>query len=116
MNKRLSGVDKSLNMPTNNSEGETSSSEAMEYLADERPSQELVISNLQEVKNRRNILVNALSTLNEREVYIIKERKLKDSPTTLDDLSQHFGISKERVRQIESRAFEKLQEYALSSI
>lgn len=115
MNKRLSGVDKSLNMPTNNSEGETSS-EAMEYLADERPSQELVISNLQEVKNRRNILVNALSTLNEREVYIIKERKLKDSPTTLDDLSQHFGISKERVRQIESRAFEKLQEYALSSI
>lgn len=115
MNKRLSGTDTSLNMPSSNTEGEKSG-EAIEFLTDNRPSQEIIVSNAQELKNRRNILFNALSTLNDREAYIIKERKLKDSPATLDDLSHHFGISKERVRQIECRAFEKLQEYALSAI
>lgn len=115
MNKRLSGSDSSLNMPAGSS-NDDNSSEVIEYIADKKPSQEIVLSNAQESAIRKKILLNALSTLNEREAYIIKERKLKDSPTTLDDLSHHFGISKERVRQIEARAFEKLQEYALSSL
>lgn len=115
MNKRLSGSDSSLNMPTGNRD-EENGSEAIEFIVDKAPSQELIISNAQETINKRKILQNALSRLNEREIYIIKERKLKESPATLDDLSHHFGISKERVRQIEARAFEKMQEYALSSI
>jgi RNA polymerase sigma-32 factor len=113
MNRRLSGPDMSLNVSVNNDDG-SSSAELIEYLPDANPSHELVIANSQEKSLRHKVLINALSTLNEREVYIIKERKLKDSPSTLDDLSHHFGISKERVRQIEARAFEKLQQFALS--
>lgn len=115
MNKRLSGVDMSLNMQSSNDDGDNIG-EAIEYIPDQNPSQELIISESQQKELRQNILLQAMSKLNDREAYIIKERKLKPSPTTLDDLSQHFGISKERVRQIESRAFEKLQEYALGNL
>lgn len=114
MNRRLSGPDMSLNVSVDNDDG-SSSSELIEYVPDSKPSHELVIANSQEKSLRHKILINALSTLNEREAHIIKERKLKESPSTLDDLSKHFGISKERVRQIEARAFEKLQQHALSA-
>lgn len=114
MNRRLSGPDMSLNVSVDNDE--SSASELIEHVPDSNPSHELVIANSQEKSLRHKVLINALSTLNEREAYIIKARKLKESPTTLDDLSNHFGISKERVRQIEARAFEKMQEYAVASV
>ena len=110
MNLRMAGGDISLNNPAYASEDE--GAEAIEYIPDRRPSHELVLAESQEKLIRHNILMRAMSKLNEREVHIIRERKLKEDPATLDDLSQHFGISKERVRQIETRAFEKLQEYA----
>ena len=113
MNLRLAGGDISLNAPAYASEDD--GAEVIEYIADARPSHELVMVEFQEKKLRHNMLTAALSNLNERELYIIKERKLKEDPATLDDLSQHFGISKERVRQIESRAFEKLQEQMLTA-
>lgn len=114
MNLRMAGTDISLNNPAYASEDE--GAEVIEYIPDARPSHELVLAESQEKLIRHNILVRAMSKLNEREAYIIKERKLKEDPTTLDDLSQHFGISKERVRQIETRAFEKLQEYATAVV
>lgn len=114
MNRRISEPDMSLNVSVDR-DGD-SSSELIEYVPDAKPSQELVVADSQEKQMRHKILINAMAQLNDREAYIIKERKLKDSPSTLDDLSKHFGISKERVRQIESRAFEKLQQYATSSI
>jgi len=114
MNKRLSGGDISLNSPAHYNEGD--SAELIEYIADNRPSHELVMEKSQEGNLRHNLLMKAIASLNDREAFIIKERKLKDEPATLDDLSQHFGISKERVRQIESRAFEKIQEYVISGV
>ena len=108
MNIRLAGGDISLNAPAYSSED--TGSEIIEYIADARPSHELVMAESQQKFLRHKMLTAAMSKLNDRELYIIKERKLKEEPTTLDDLSQHFGISKERVRQIESRAFEKLQD------
>lgn len=113
MNIRLAGGDISLNAPAYSSEG-GDSSEMVEYVKDSRPSHDIVMSESQEKLIRHKLLASALLKLNERELYIIRERKLKEDPTTLDDLSQHFGISKERVRQIESRAFEKLQAEMLS--
>ena len=110
MNRRLNGGDISLNNPSSYT-GEDEGAELIEFIPDARPSHELVMANSQELDNKRGLLFKAMDTLNPRELYIIKERKLKENPTTLDDLSHHFGISKERVRQIEARAFEKLQEY-----
>ncbi len=114
MSRRLSGADISLNSPSH--KGDDTSGELIEYLPDARPSHELVMAATQESSLRSKILARAMSTLNEREAYIIKERKLKEVPSTLDDLSHHFGISKERVRQIETRAFEKLQEYVTAGV
>ena len=76
---------------------------------DESESQESSIAEREELSGRKALLANALKTLNERERHILIERRLKDNPTTLEDLSQQYGISRERVRQIEVRAFEKLQ-------
>jgi len=112
MNNRLSGPDSSLNATV--SADSDNKVEAIDFLPDSSPSQELALSSRQQSQLRRSILFEALSKLNEREAYIIKARKLKESPATLDDLSHYFGISKERVRQIEARAFEKLQQYATS--
>ena len=114
MNLRMAGADISLNAPAYASEDE--GAEVIEYIQDARPSHELVMAESQEKLIRHNMLTAALSQLNERELYIIKERKLKEDPATLDDLSQHFGISKERVRQIETRAFEKLQGQMLTAM
>jgi RNA polymerase sigma-32 factor len=114
MNLRLVS-DVSLNNPAYCGE-DSDESEMIDYVKDSRPSHELVMANAQEKMKRRSILMKAMENLNDRELYIIKERKLKEEPTTLDDLSQHFGISKERVRQIESRAFDKLQEHVMAQI
>jgi RNA polymerase sigma-32 factor len=105
MNRRLAGSDHSLNAPLR----AENDGEWMDWLVDDTDSQEAVIAENDELTKRRALLQNALMTLKERERYILTERRLKDEPTTLEDLSQVFGISRERVRQIEVRAFEKLQ-------
>jgi RNA polymerase sigma-32 factor len=105
MNRRLSAPDHSLNAPVRaDSEGEW-----QDWLVDETESQESAIAEREELSGRKALLNSALKTLNERERHILIERRLKDNPTTLEDLSQQYGISRERVRQIEVRAFEKLQ-------
>ncbi len=105
MNRRLSAPDHSLNAPVRaDSEGEW-----QDWLVDDSESQEDSIAEHQELTGRKALLANALKTLNERERHILIERRLKDNPTTLEDLSQQYAISRERVRQIEVRAFEKLQ-------
>jgi RNA polymerase sigma-32 factor len=113
MNRRLSGSDMSLNSPK--SEGENSS-ELIDFLPETRPSHETVMANRQDHRVKHQVLMKAMKILSERELSIIQARKLKEDPLTLDDLSQKFNISKERVRQIENRAFEKLQEYVLSEM
>ncbi len=105
MNRRLAAPDHSLNAPLRaDSEGEW-----QDWLVDEGESQESKIGERQELGLRRDLLVKAMSHLNERERDILTHRRLREQPTTLEDLSQKYGISRERVRQIEVRAFEKLQ-------
>jgi RNA polymerase sigma-32 factor len=105
MNRRLAAPDHSLNAPVRqDSEGEW-----QDWLVDEGDSQETELAEREEMSGRKALLNGALKTLNERERHILIERRLKDEPTTLEDLSQQYGISRERVRQIEVRAFEKLQ-------
>ncbi len=105
MNRRLAAPDHSLNAPVRaDSEGEW-----QDWLVDEGQSQESELADREELTGRRALLGNALRTLNERERHILIERRLKDNPTTLEELSQQYNISRERVRQIEVRAFEKLQ-------
>ena len=105
MNRRLSAPDHSLNAPVRaDSEGEW-----QDWLVDESESQETELADREELTGRKALLTGALATLNERERHILIVRRLKDNPTTLEDLSQQYGISRERVRQIEVRAFEKLQ-------
>ncbi len=105
MNRRLAAPDHSLNAPLRaDSEGEW-----QDWLVDDAESQEQAIGDREEATGRKALLASALKTLNERERHILIERRLKDNPTTLEDLSQHYDISRERVRQIEVRAFEKLQ-------
>ena len=76
---------------------------------DDSESQETTLAESEEMGKRRKLLGDAMKSLNERERHILEERRLKDEPTTLEDLSQQYHISRERVRQIEVRAFEKLQ-------
>jgi len=105
MNRRLAAPDHSLNAPVRaESEGEW-----QDWLVDETESQEARLAERQEISGRSALLQEALRTLNERERHILTERRLRDNPTTLEDLSQQYGISRERVRQIEVRAFEKMQ-------
>jgi RNA polymerase sigma-32 factor len=105
MNRRLASPDHSLNAPLrNDSEGEW-----QDWLVDETESQETRLGESQELGLRRDLLEKAMTHLNDRERHILTERRLKENPTTLEDLSQQYGISRERVRQIEVRAFEKLQ-------
>jgi RNA polymerase sigma-32 factor len=105
MNRRLSG-DTSLNAPLRE-EGE---GEWQDWLVDNSPSQETVLAREQEGQNRLSALRDALGVLNPRERRIFEARRLADDPITLEDLSGEFGVSRERVRQIEVRAFEKIQE------
>jgi RNA polymerase sigma-32 factor len=107
MNRRLMGPDHSLNAPVRaDGDGE---GEWQDWLVDERDDQETRLGERQELGIRRDLLGKAMKLLTDRERHILIERRLKDNPTTLEDLSQEFGISRERVRQIEVRAFEKLQ-------
>jgi RNA polymerase sigma-32 factor len=105
MNRRLAAPDHSLNAPVRlDGEGEW-----QDWLVDDSESQETTIADLEEMSGRQALLSNALQTLNDRERHILTERRLKDEPTTLEELSGQYNISRERVRQIEVRAFEKLQ-------
>ena len=105
MNRRLSGPDHSLNAMLR-SDSET---EWQDWLVDETASQETRMAEEDELSHRRGLLGEALKILNDRERHILTERRLKEEPTTLEDLSVQYNISRERVRQIEVRAFEKLQ-------
>jgi RNA polymerase sigma-32 factor len=114
MNQRLSGPDISLNLPARRDDDD--SSEMLELIASAKPSQELVLMNNEALANKKTVLSEALTVLNEREIKILTARKLNDSPATLDALSNEYKISKERVRQIENRAFEKVQSFVLSRV
>ncbi len=105
MNRRLSGPDSSLNAPLRSE----SESEWQDWLADDTMDQETRLAEREERGDRHESLTSALDTLSERERDIIQERRLKDEPATLEELSQKYGVSRERVRQIEVRTFEKLQ-------
>jgi len=105
MNRRLSGGDASLNAPLRSE----SESEWQDWLADETVDQETRLAEREEMGDRHDLLVNAMKDLTDRERDIIQARRLQDDPATLEELSQKYGVSRERVRQIEVRAFEKLQ-------
>ena len=105
MNRRLAG-DASLNAPVR---ADSEAGEWQDWLVDDAPSQEDTLAETQELNQRKGYLSNALSSLNDRERRIFEARRLADSPATLEDLSSEFGVSRERIRQIEVRAFEKVQ-------
>ncbi|MEM5494919.1 RNA polymerase sigma factor RpoH [Hoeflea sp. AS16] len=107
MNRRLAG-DASLNAPIRASEGE--SGQWQDWLVDDSESQEDMLVEQDQLETRRAMLQSALGVLNEREKRIFEARRLRDDPITLEDLSTEFNISRERVRQIEVRAFEKVQD------
>ncbi len=109
MNRRLAGSDSSLNAAM----GGEADNEWLEMLPDDQPSQENVIAEAEELQQRRVLLDVALKRLNPRERDIIFERRLKDEPSTLEELSHRYAVSRERIRQIEVRAFEKLQKAML---
>jgi RNA polymerase sigma-32 factor len=106
MNQRLSG-DASLNAPMRADEG---ASEWQDWLADDTPSQETVLGESEEFSERMGLLTNAMQDLNDREKAIFQARRLQDEPATLEELAQVYNVSRERIRQIEVRAFEKVQE------
>ena len=106
MNRRLSG-DTSLNAPLR-SDGETGA-EWQDWLVDDSPDQEERLAESEELDNRRRLLKDAMGVLNDRERRIFEARRLAEDPITLEELSSEFGVSRERVRQIEVRAFEKVQ-------
>ncbi len=112
MNRRLAAPDHSLNAPVRaDSEGEW-----QDWLIDEGESQETLLAEHEEFSGRKALLGDALRTLNDRERHILIERRLKEEPATLEDLSQVYNISRERVRQIEVRAFEKVQKAMKSQV
>ncbi len=105
MNRRMAAADSSLNAPVRmDGDGEW-----MDWLVDDTPDQEHMLGESQELEQRRGWMAEAMKSLNEREQHILTERRLKEDPSTLEELSEEYGISRERVRQIEVRAFEKLQ-------
>jgi RNA polymerase sigma-32 factor len=105
MNRRLSAHDHSLNAPLKaDMEGEW-----QDWLVDEAPDQETATADKEEMSHRMSMLEDAMSGLNEREQHILRERRLKEPATTLEELSKEYDVSRERVRQIEVRAFEKVQ-------
>ena len=112
MNRRMAG-DASLNAPIKAAEGE--SGEWQDWLEDESESAEQILVEQDELENRREMLADAMSVLNEREQRIFMARRLEESPITLEKLSGEFDISRERVRQIEVRAFEKVQKAMMTS-
>ena len=111
MNRRMMGHEKSLNDPIKS--GETD--EWQDWLVDSSLDQELVVSQRQEYNDKKELLNSAMKILNEREKEIIKERRLSENPKTLEELSKKFNISRERIRQIETKAFEKLQKSMINA-
>jgi RNA polymerase sigma-32 factor len=108
MNRRMAmGGDTSLNVSLKGDEG--SESQWQDFLVDSGPLQDELIAEDEESQVRHDLLVTALDSLNDREKHILMERRLADEPKTLEELSQVYGVSRERIRQIEVRAFEKLQ-------
>lgn len=112
MNQRLVGSDFSLNAPVKSDDGD-SGLEMLDLLPAKQSSQEEMVAKRQISYNKNYVLSAALATLNEREIKILTARKLQDEPLTLDILSNKYKISKERIRQIENKAFEKIQSYVL---
>ena len=110
MNRRLSGKEHSLNAPIGE-DGE----EWQDWLIDKEMDQELKFSQQEEMKQRKDLLQDSVKILNEREKDILYSRRLAEEPVTLEDLSKKFKISRERIRQIENKAFEKLQKHMLNS-
>ena len=110
MNRRLSGKELSLNSPVG--EG---GDEWQDWIEDKELDHELKFAQQEEMKQRKNLLTDSIKILNDREKEIIYARRLNDEPTTLEDLSKKYKISRERVRQIENKAFEKLQKHMLNS-
>jgi RNA polymerase sigma-32 factor len=106
MNRRLIGPDHSLNAPVR---ADSDSGEWQDWLQDDAEDQEETLGEMEELGLRRDLLTAAMSHLTARERDILQERRLRDEPTTLEDLAQKYGVSRERVRQIEVRAFDKLQ-------
>ena len=108
MNRRMMmGGDGSLNVPMRN--GEEGSGEWQDWLTDDRPLQDETVADAEEANVRHDMLNEAMDTLNDREKHIFQERRLTESPQTLEELSQVYHVSRERIRQIEVRAFEKVQ-------
>jgi RNA polymerase sigma-32 factor len=105
MNRRLAG-DSSLNAPVRN---DSESGEWQDWLVDDTMDQETALAESEEAERRRGMLNNALKSLNERERRVFEARRLAEDPLTLEELSSEFGVSRERIRQIEVRAFEKVQ-------
>ena len=111
MNRRMMGQEKSLNSPIKDGEAD----EWQDWLVDENLDQELLLSQKQEFDDRKELLNNSMSILDERETDILKARRLSENPKTLEELSEKFKISRERVRQIETKAFEKLQKSMINA-
>ncbi|MEM9287327.1 MAG: RNA polymerase sigma factor RpoH [Pseudomonadota bacterium] len=111
MNRRMTAPDSSLNSPLKmDGEGEW-----QDWLTDDAPGQDEIVAEAQEMDVRQEMLQDAMSVLNDRERHIFQERRLKDNPSTLEDLSQIYDVSRERIRQIEVRAFEKVQKAMLET-
>ena len=110
MNRRLSGKEKSLNSPI----GEDGD-ESQDWIVDNQMDQELKFAHQEEMEQRKGLLKDSIRFLNEREKEILYSRRLNDNPATLEELSKKFKISRERIRQIENKAFEKLQKHMLNS-
>ena len=111
MNRRMMGQEKSLNSPIKDGEAD----EWQDWLVDENLDQELLLSQKQEFDDRKELLNSSMSILDERETDILKARRLSENPKTLEELSAKFKISRERVRQIETKAFEKLQKSMINA-
>ena len=110
MNRRLSGKEQSLNTPI----GEDGD-EWQDWVVDKEMDHELKIAQNEEMEQRKDLLTDSIKVLNDREKKILYSRRLTDNPITLDELSKKFKISRERIRQIENKAFEKLQKHMLNS-
>ena len=111
MNRRLMGQEKSLNDPIKDGEN----TEWQDWLVDEGMDQELLTSQKQELEDKKELLYRSIGILNEREKKILEARRLSETPSTLDELSKKYEISRERIRQIETKAFEKLQKAMITS-
>ena len=111
MNRRMMGQEKSLNDPIKSDE----KNEWQDWIVDDTLDQELYVSQKQEMEEKKDLLKNAIQILNDRERKIIEERKLSEDPKTLDELSKKYKISRERIRQIETKAFEKLQKSMINA-